>query len=420
MNLLLNIKEALQSLSANKMRSLLTILGIVIGVASVIALLSIGEGAGNSITGEIESIGTNVIYILRGNDAEEVTNPKELTLRDADALATSGRASEIVYVAPVFSGNSEISHSGNSINTSIQGSTPDYQYVQNLTIAEGEFITESHVDGRSAVVVLGPEIAENLLGRRTGIVGNTVRIGGYPYRIIGVTEVKGGSAFNNPDNNVYIPISTAQARLSRGGSRDRVQNILVSVSDAENADKAIEQITDVLRFTHRISSRNPDDFTILNQQDILAVASSITNVLTIFLGGIGAISLLVGGIGIMNIMLVSVTERTKEIGLRKALGARKKDILVQFLTESVLLSLIGGFFGIVLGWVISLVVNQIAMQSGTMLDVSLTLNSVLLATLIFSSGRYLFWVLPSQSRCVACACGSLNSMSRQLISERIG
>jgi len=195
------------------------------------------------------------------------------------------------------------------------------------------------------VVVLGPEIAENLLGRRTGIVGNTIRIGGYPYRIIGVTEAKGGSAFNNPDSNVYIPVSTAQARLPRGGTPDKVQFILVSVSEAEDADKAIEQISDVLRMTHRISPRSPDDFSIMNQQDFLAVAASITNVLTIFLGGIGAISLLVGGIGIMNIMLVSVTERTKEIGLRKALGARKKDILMQFLTESVLLSLIGGFFG---------------------------------------------------------------------------
>ena len=395
MNFLLNIKEAVQSLSANKMRSLLTILGIVIGVASVIALLSIGEGAGSSITGEIESIGTNVIYILNGNDAEEVTNPKDLTLRDAEALKTSGRASEIVYVAPLFTGNSEISHSNKSVNTAILGSTPDYQYVQNLTIAEGEFITDSQVEGRSAVVVLGPEIAEKLLGRRTGIVGNTIRIGGYPYRIVGVAEAKGGSAFNNPDNNVYIPISTAQARLPRGGTRDQVQYILVSVSEAENADKAIEQISDVLRMTHRISPRSPEDFTILNQQDFLAVAESVTNVLTIFLGGICAISLLVGGIGIMNIMLVSVTERTKEIGLRKALGARKKDILVQFLTESVLLSLIGGFFGIVLGWAISLVVNQIAIQSGTILDVSLTLNSVLLATFFSAAVGIFFGYYPA-------------------------
>jgi len=404
MNFLLNVKEALQSLSSNKTRSLLTILGIVIGVASVIALLSIGEGAGNSITGEIESIGTNVIYILNGNDAEEVTNPKDLTLRDAKALASSGRANEIDFVAPVFSGNSEVSYSDSSINAAITGSTPEYQHVQNLTIAEGEFITESQVDGRSAVVVLGPEIAENLLGRRTGIVGNTIRIGGYPYRIIGVTEAKGGSAFNNPDSNVYIPVSTAQARLPRGGTPDKVQFILVSVSEAEDADKAIEQISDVLRMTHRISPRSPDDFSIMNQQDFLAVAASITNVLTIFLGGIGAISLLVGGIGIMNIMLVSVTERTKEIGLRKALGARKKDILMQFLTESVLLSLIGGFFGILLGWAIALVVNQIAVQSGTIQpnccavrnDVGCLPDSKFsfAGDAFFRCCGYLFWLLP--------------------------
>jgi len=395
MNFLLNIKEALQSLSSNKTRSLLTILGIVIGVASVIALLSIGEGASSTITGEIESIGTNVIYILNGNSDDEVSNPKDLTIRDAEALATSGRANEIVFVAPVFTGNSEVSHSDNSYKTSIIGSTPDYQNVQNLNLAEGEFITENHVKGRSAVVVLGPEIADKLLGRRTGIVGNSIRIGGYPYRIIGVTEAKGGSAFNNPDSNVYVPVSTAQARLPRGGSPDKVQYILVSASEAEKAEEAIVQISDVLRMTHRIPPRSPDDFTILNQQDFLSVAASITNVLTIFLGGIGAISLLVGGIGIMNIMLVSVTERTKEIGLRKAIGARKKDILLQFLTESVLLSLIGGLFGILLGWGISLIVNQIAVQTGTILDVSLTLNSVMLATLFSAAVGIFFGYYPA-------------------------
>jgi len=394
-NFLLNIKEALQSLAANKTRSLLTILGIVIGVASVIALLSIGEGAGNSITGEIESIGTNVIYILDGNDDEDVTNPQDLTLRDADALSNSARASEVAYVAPVISRGSEIAYSGEGSEASISGITPDYQFVQNLTIAEGSFITEGQVEGRSAVVVLGPEIAQNLLGRSSGIVGNTVRIGGYPYRIIGVTEAKGGSAFNNPDNNVYIPISTAQTRLPRGGSPDRVQLILVSVDEAEDADVAIRQITQILRQTHRIPPRSPNDFTILNQQDFLAVAASITNVLTIFLGGIGAISLLVGGIGIMNIMLVSVTERTREIGLRKALGARKKDILLQFLTESVLLSMIGGAIGIALGWLISIAVSQFAMQSGTPLDISVTLNSVLLATLFSAAVGIFFGYYPA-------------------------
>jgi len=285
LNFLLNIKEALQSLNANKTRSLLTILGIVIGVASVIALLSLGEGAGNSITGEIESIGTNVIYILNGNTNEEVTNPKELTLRDAQVLSSSRRATAIAYVAPVFSRSSEITHSGNSKETAILGSTPDYQFVQNLTMAEGEFISEAQVEGRSAVVVLGPEIATYLLGRNTNIVGNTVRIGGYPYRIVGVTEAKGGSAFNNPDNNVYIPISTAQARLPHDNSIGQVQYILVSAVDAESADLAIQQIREVLRMTHRIPPRNPDDFTILNQQDFLAVAASITNVLTIVPGG---------------------------------------------------------------------------------------------------------------------------------------
>ncbi len=395
MNIFLNLKEALESLNANKMRSLLTILGIVIGVASVIALLSIGEGAGNSITGQIESIGTNVLYILRGNDNEDVTNPNVLTLRDAEALENYPQTSEIAYVAPMISSMNEISFSDESEEASIMGVSPDYEFVQNLTMAEGSFITEGQVEGRSAVVVLGPEIAQNLLGRSTGAVGKTVRIAGYPYRVIGVTEVKGGSAFNNPDTNIYVPISTAQTRLVRSSTPNQVQFILVSIEDAEKADLAIQQVKTVLRKTHRIPPRSPDDFTVLNQQDFLDVASSITGVLTIFLGGIGAISLLVGGIGIMNIMLVSVTERTREIGLRKALGARKMDILVQFLTESVLLSMIGGLLGIGLGWLISLGVGQIAVQSGTYLEISVTLNSVLLATLFSAAVGIFFGYYPA-------------------------
>ncbi len=395
MNFLLNIKEALVSLSANKMRSLLTILGIVIGVASVIALLSVGEGAGATITGEIENIGTNVIYVLRGNDADNVKNPQDLTLRDAQALSNSTRTTEIAAVAPVFSSRSEISHADSSREVSILGITPDYAFVQNLDMAEGGFISDAQVEARSAVVVLGPGMARSLLGRSSGIVGMTVRIGGYPYRIVGVAEEKGGSAFNNPDNNIYIPISTAQARLPRGGAPDRVQFILVSIIDIERADLAMRQIRDVMRRTHRIPPRSPDDFTLLNQQDFLAVAESITNVLTIFLGGIGAISLLVGGIGIMNIMLVSVTERTREIGLRKALGARKMDILVQFLTESVMLSMIGGLLGIGLGWAISLVVSQIAAQTGTPLDIAVTINSVLLATLFSAAVGIFFGYYPA-------------------------
>ena len=395
MNLFLNIKEAMVSLSANKMRSLLTILGIVIGVASVIALLSIGESAGASITGEIESIGTNVIYILRGNNNEDVSNPKDLTLRDAQALASSTRASEIAYVAPVFTGSAEITHADRSSSASILGITPDYQFVMNLAMAEGQFITSAQVEGRSAVVVLGPSRAQQLLGRSSGVVGSSVRIGGHPYRIVGVVEPKGGSAFNNPDNNVYIPISTAQARLPRSGAPDRVQYILASMVNLDNVDLAIRQIRQVLRTTHRIPPRSPDDFTLLNQQDFLAVANTITNVLTIFLGGIGAISLLVGGIGIMNIMLVSVTERTREIGLRKALGARKADILIQFLIESVLLSLFGGIIGIALGWGISTAVSQIATRSGTPLDIAVTLNSVLLATLFSAAVGVFFGYYPA-------------------------
>jgi len=247
------------------------------------------------------------------------------------------------------------------------------------------------------VAVIGPELAQRLIGRSSNVVGTSLRINGQPFRVIGVTVAKGGSQFNNPDLNVYMPITAMQMRVQRGDSADRVQFIIVQARSSESMSAAISETSAIMRASHRLSPRQPNDFTITKQEDFLSIANSITSVLTIFLSGIAAISLLVGGIGIMNIMLVSVSERTQEIGLRKALGARKADIKLQFLTESAMLSMIGGVLGIGLGWLLSSAVGIIAARAGTQLVPVIGVGSVLLATL-FSAAIGIFFGLYPASR----------------------
>jgi putative ABC transport system permease protein len=389
------VLEALESLTSNKLRSGLTILGIVIGVAAVIAMLAVGSGAENTITGSIEGIGTNVLFVFRGG-SDEVRNPKPLTLSDAEALADPFAAPSVVGVAPTLQGNVEITANGEGTITSVVGATPEYSTVREWPVTEGAFVTEADLLGRNSVVVLGVGVAEDLFDRKDGLVGETVRIEGQPFRVIGVMEEKGGNSFGSEDDTIFIPLSTAQARLLRRSTADRVDLILVQAASADLVDQATEEVSQILRNRHR-TMVGEDDFTIINQQDILSTAATITNVLTIFLGGIAGISLLVGGIGIMNIMLVSVIERTREIGLRKAMGARKRDIMIQFLTESVLLSLFGGLIGILLGWGIGEVVGSIAAASGTDLVPEVGMDAVLLAT-IFSSAVGLFFGLYPANR----------------------
>ncbi|OGO12683.1 MAG: hypothetical protein A2Y93_07450 [Chloroflexi bacterium RBG_13_68_17] len=388
-----SVFEALESLTSNKLRSALTVLGIVIGVGAVIAMLAIGRGAQGSITGSINSIGTNLLFVFSGG-SEEVRNPQPLTLADAEAMLDPFAAPSVASVAPVLAGTVEISFSGETSFTQASGVTPQYEQVRNITMLEGEFITEADILGRSAVVILGPDLAETLFGSQQGVVGETVRIEGQPFRVIGVTEPKGGSSFNNPDEQLYVPMTTAQVRLLRR-RLDRVDLILAQAVSADAVPQASEEITALLRARHR-TPIGADDFTIFTQQDFLATAETITNVLTIFLGGIAGISLLVGGIGIMNIMLVSVTERTREIGLRKAVGARKRDILVQFLVESSLLSLTGGLIGIALGWGLALLVGAIATASNADLSPTVSLDAVLLATLFSAAVGLFFGLYPAK------------------------
>jgi putative ABC transport system permease protein len=389
MDLFSSLIEALDSLSSNKLRSGLTVLGIVIGVGAVIAMLAIGRGAQETITGSISGIGTNLLFVLRGG-SDEIRNPLPLTIGDADAIGDPFQVPSVVAVSPYVSGNVEVSFAGEGEFVQGLGVTPEYSTVRNLKVAEGEFINEAHMLARSAVVILGPDIAETLFGRSEGVIGETIRIEGQPFRVIGIAERKGGSGFQNPDEQVYVPLSTAQVRLIPRRT-DRVDVILAQAVNADSVMEASEEISSLLRVRHR-TPIGQDDFTVFTQQDFLETAQTITGVLTIFLGGIAGISLLVGGIGIMNIMFVSVTERTREIGLRKAIGARKRDILFQFLAESSLLSLLGGLIGIAFGWGLSILVGIIARASDAELNPSVSLDAILLATL-FSAGVGLFFGL---------------------------
>lgn len=393
MNIGQAILEAFESLAANKLRSGLTILGIVIGVAAVIAMVSVGRGAQSTITDSINGIGTNLIFVFRGG-SEDVRNPKPITLSDADAISDPFQAPSVVAVAPVIQDNGKVTYGRESTTTSITGVTPDYVSVRKYTVTEGEFINQEHMLGQASVVLLGSEVADKLFGRRDGLVGETVRIEGQPFRVIGVLGSKGGSSFSNADNLVMVPFSTAQERLIRRSTKDRVDLLLVEAADPKSVPAASEEVAQILRSRHR-TAIGADDFTILTQQDFLSTASTITNVLTIFLGGVAAISLLVGGIGIMNIMLVSVTERTREIGLRKAVGAHKMDILVQFLAESSVLSLVGGVIGIILGYAIAFGVAQIAKASNAEIAPSFSIDIILIATLFSTAVGLFFGLYPA-------------------------
>jgi len=396
MNIGQSVIEALESLSANKLRSGLTILGIVIGVGAVIAMLAVGQGAQNTITGSISGIGTNLLFVFSGNFETTVRNPRPLTLQDAEAIADPFAAPSVVAVAPVLQGNVDATHGRELTRTTLNGVTPEYFPVRNHSLIEGEFFTPDQMLERASIAIIGVDVADRLYGRREGIIGETIRLNGQPFRVVGVLTSKGGGPFGSQDDVIDVPLTTAQNRLIRRTVRNRVDLIFAQVSDANQIFQAQEEIAGILRARHRITL-GADDFTIFSQEDFVTTARTITGVFTVFLGGIAAISLLVGGIGIMNIMLVSVTERTREIGLRKALGARKRDILIQFLTESSLLSLIGGLVGILLGWLIAEIVGRVAAANDTPFYPSIGLNAVLLATM-FSTAIGLFFGLYPANR----------------------
>jgi putative ABC transport system permease protein len=391
--------EALENLNANKMRSMLTVLGIVIGVAAVIAMLSIGRGAQASITSQIESIGTNLIYVTPGSTSEggvqsAAGSAGTLTLDDAEALANLPNVEAVASVTDSFV---QVVYQGVNTNTRLMGVTPGYATVSSLSLADGEFITESDQSARSLVVVLGSSVAENLFGSTSGVVGQKVRLNGQSYKVIGVLESKGGTGFMNQDDQVFIPLSTALYRLV-GGARFRgssvISQITIKASDSKVVDQVVTEVTEAMRDRHG-TVEGADDFTVSSQKDTLEAATEVADTLTIFLGGIAGISLAVGGIGIMNIMLTTVTERTHEIGLRKAIGAKRNDILLQFLVEAMVLSLLGGIIGAALGWGVASLMGQVQFGGSTITPV-VGLDSVVLATMFSMVVGLFFGIYPAQ------------------------
>jgi len=368
--------ETYAALSANKVRSGLTILGIVIGISSVIAMVSIGTGASNTISSSIESLGSNLIQITpgaqqtRGFGASSGRGGAK-TLTNDDAQAIAEQVADVEAVDSQVSGRYQITAKGTNTNTSVTGVTANYSQIRNVEVAEGSFISDTQNNSASKVAVLGPTTRDDLFGEGTNAIGQAIRINGLEFKIIGVTVAKGGTGFQNQDDIIYIPVRSAQRYLS---GDQYLTTIAVQATTPEVMTQVQADITLLLLDRHKISDAALADFSVLNQNDILSTASSVTSTLTYLLAAIGGISLLVGGIGIMNMMLTTVTERTREIGLRKAIGARKRDISTQFLAEAVALTVIGGIVGIALGWLISFVVNLTGLVTTTV-----SLSSVLLA-----------------------------------------
>jgi putative ABC transport system permease protein len=395
-----SVRIALQGLAANKLRSSLTMLGIVIGVGAVIALLALGEGTRAAITEEIQSIGSNLITVIPGR-LEGQHGPgggtsnaiASLTLADAEAIAAPGNVSGMLAVVPEFNNNADVVYGDENVNVSIKGTTSDYLLAHNSSPEIGEFFTEQHNTTVSRVAVLGHQTAEDLFGGSDPL-GRTIKINRVHFRVIGVMEEEGGGMGFSADEVVFIPLTTAQRKLFGGratsGTSWEVSSIAVTLASEETMDAAVDDITWLLRQQHKLKPGENDDFSVMSQKDLLSTVEQVTGILTIFLGAIAAISLLVGGIGIMNIMLVSVTERTREIGIRKAVGAKRRDILMQFLVEAVVLSVIGGLLGILLGAGIATLVER----SGLMTTV-VSAEAVLLATGFSVAVGLFFGIYPS-------------------------
>lgn len=353
MNLTESFLTALDSIAANKMRAILTMLGVIIGVASVIALMAIGNGFSENITSEINSIGTNLISIA--TDFDNSSGYSTLSQHDVDALSDPVNVPAAAAVGAIVQGNQPVSYGGESLNTTVSGVSPDYMTINNLDEFQlGDGLTESDDATSARVAVLGAGVASDLFGTEYP-VGRPIKINGVSYEVVGVLEEAGGGIGGFNDDTVYVPLTTAQSRLytdrTRHGQK-AISTISVEAVSSDQVEAAINQITETLRDKHGIIYGDDDDFSIFDQSSLLDTINTVTASLTAFLGAIAAISLLVGGIGIMNIMLVSVTERTREIGIRKAIGAFRRDILVQFLLESMVLSLLGGAIGVLLGWLI--------------------------------------------------------------------
>jgi len=386
-----SIRVSLRALRANKLRSALTMLGIIIGVAAVIAMVGIGNGATASITSQIQGMGSNLLTVTAGQSNSRGVNggagsSASLTMTDVDKIRVGAA---IKAVAPVTSTSAQVVLASGNTSASINATTADYEIIRNVTMARGRFITEGDVNKSARVAVLGPTVVENLMGdANADIIGKNIKINNVPFQVIGVTTATGSTGFQSSDDLITAPISTIQARLI---GQKTVRTILVSATSEDLMQTAQDEITAALRQTHKIPEGKDNDFRVQNQADMLETMQSVTQTMTMLLGGIAGISLLVGGIGIMNIMLVSVTERTREIGIRKAIGAKGTDILLQFLIEAVVLSILGGGIGIALGYGGSSLAGK-----ALALDTSISVSSVFMAFGFSAAIGIIFGVFPAR------------------------
>jgi putative ABC transport system permease protein len=353
MNILESVKIALQSLPANKLRSGLTMLGIIIGVGAVIALMAAGAGARAQVTEQFQSLGSNLLTIsARGRMFRGVgqgsTSSSGLSSKDAEDIVSLSQT--ISGIAPEYETNGQIAFGSNNTQTSVLGVTPAYQMLNNWTVERGRFVQTTDVERLAKVAVLGATTAQDLFGTTVlSPIGKMIKINRQNYEVVGILKAKGTDTNSSQDDMVYIPLSTAQIKFGGAGNTS-LSSISVQAKSADQMDLAQAELTAILRASHGLTSSQSNDFMVRNQTQIVEMVTSTTNTFSALLASIAGISLIVGGIGIMNIMLVSVTERTREIGIRKAVGAKERDILTQFLVEAMVLSLAGGLLGILAGW----------------------------------------------------------------------
>lgn len=369
-------QETYSAISMNRARSGLTILGIIIGIGSVVAMISIGQGAQGQIQSSIESIGSNLIMVQPGfqmglGSQVRSSRGSAQTLTQGDVEAIQEEVSFVAAVAPEVSSRYQITAKGTNTNTSVIGTTASYSQVKNVVVELGSFISDQHVRSLSKVAVIGPTTRDDLFGENTNPVGQKIRINRIDFTVIGVTQAKGGTGFGSQDDMILIPLSTAQRFLV---GNDYLSRINVQAQDSNYMANVQQQVTNLLLTRHNIADPQMADFSVMNQSDIVETASSVANTFTVLLAAIAGISLIVGGIGIMNMMLTTVTERTREIGLRKAIGAKNKDISFQFLTEATMLTFIGGVVGVIFGWFVSLLITKFGDIS-----TSVSMFSILLA-----------------------------------------